>query len=75
IYDYYLRNRLWRKHLTSLKLPNHQQYNAAGKLLAESFGDRLSWQPADGAVWFWLQLILPMTAAEFCTAAQNSGVL
>ncbi|MCG4787435.1 hypothetical protein L0N33_19110, partial [Roseburia faecis] len=30
---------------------------------------------ADGAVWFWLQLNLPMTAAEFCTAAQNSGVL
>lgn len=75
IFDYYLRNRLWRKHLTGLKLAYHQQYQAAGKLLAESFGDRLSWQPADGAVWFWLQLNLPMTAAEFCTAAQNSGVL
>ncbi len=75
IFDYYLRNRLWRKHLESLKLAYHHQYQLADRLLSKSFGDQLSWQKSEGAVWFWLKLNLPMSAAEFCTAARRVGVL
>lgn len=75
IFDYYLRNQLWRQHLTSLKQAYHQQYQVASGLLTELWGNRLTWHEADGAVWFWLKLKLPMSAAEFCTAARKAGVL
>ena len=75
VYDYYLRNGLWSKHLTSLKKSYQQRFEYCQQLLEKQLGKQVSYQLPQGGLTFWLKLPAKVSAKMVAQKAKKQGVL
>ncbi|ASR41621.1 PLP-dependent aminotransferase family protein [Ligilactobacillus agilis] len=75
VYDYYLRNGLWSKHLTTLKESYQQRFEYCQQLLEKQLGKQVSYQLPQGGLTFWLKLPAKVSAKMVAQKAKKQGVL
>lgn len=75
VYDYYLRNGLWDKHLTSLKSNYQMRFEYCCQLLEKQLQGKAKYHLPQGGLTFWLELPSGFSAKKIAKKAKEHGVL
>lgn len=75
IFDLYLREGLWQKHVNDIRRIYNAQFDFAYNTAKQYLPAEVTWHNPHGGLSFWLKLPKRINAGELCSAAEKNNLL